>query len=134
MPFANQVLSDDDIERYGLPFSKGSSCHWTRDAERDYFLWGGLIGNPAFDDWQEGDFVLYVDGIEYHVMLEPGLNGLDSSSGTYVVHWSRILSINPEPDIGDSDHILEILAEALVAYGVNGSAAITSNVRVEVVF
>jgi len=42
MTFVNEVVSDEDIDRYGLPFEKGSGRYWTRDAERDFYLWGGM--------------------------------------------------------------------------------------------
>ncbi|MFM1800044.1 MAG: hypothetical protein RLZZ117_2322, partial [Cyanobacteriota bacterium] len=54
MAFTNEVVSDADIDRYDLPFQKGEGRWWTRDAERDYYLWGGLSGNPAYGTELEG--------------------------------------------------------------------------------
>ncbi len=50
MAFVNEVVSDADIDKYGLPFKKGSGRYWTRDADRDMYLWGGKGGNPAFGE------------------------------------------------------------------------------------
>lgn len=60
MAFRNEVVSDDDIDRYNLPFPKGGGRWWTRDAERDYYLWGGITGNPAYESQEYGVFSLYI--------------------------------------------------------------------------
>jgi hypothetical protein len=61
MAFVNEVVSDADIDKYGLPFKKGSGRYWTRDAEKDMYLWGGKGGNPSFGEEIQGRFRLYLD-------------------------------------------------------------------------
>ncbi len=41
MAFVNEVVSDEDIARYNLPFKPGAGRYWTRDKENDCYLWGG---------------------------------------------------------------------------------------------
>lgn len=134
MAFTNQVITDDDLDRYGLPFPKGSSPRWTRDVDRDYYLWGGLWGHADGECWQEGCFSLYVDGVEYSICIEPGYQGRDGRMGTYVMGWNRLLSMEPEPPFEEADRIQSILREALVAYGFNGTDSAASQVKVLVDF
>jgi hypothetical protein len=121
MAFKNEVVSDDDIDRYQLPFTKGEGRWWTRDAERDYYLWGGLSGNRAFDDTREGRFYLYVDGIIYWVKLLPGKGSESLKESPYVISWKTIARI--EPQIVDqvfASRFIDLLKEALVVYGYEG--------------
>ena len=64
MSFSNQVISDLDLKRYTLPFPRGSKRTWTRDEEGDYYLWGGLQGNPMLDGWLEGVFTSNSSGCD----------------------------------------------------------------------
>jgi hypothetical protein len=134
MAFSNQVISDQELERYSLPFPRGSTHTWTRDVERDYYLWGGLHGHPIIDGWQEGVFSLFVDGLEYGICLEPGFQGTDPNTGQVVVGWSRVLSVTPEPSFDDAERIQSILREALSVYGLDGGPGTPANVRVDVDF
>ena len=47
MAFVNEVVSDEDIAKYNLPFAPSTKCYWTRDKERDYYLWGGISADYA---------------------------------------------------------------------------------------
>jgi hypothetical protein len=121
MAFKNEVVSDEDIDRYNLPFPKGGGRWWTRDAERDYYLWGGLSGNLAFDDVQEGWFYLYVDGTTYWIKLLPGKGSESLRDSPYIIKWNSVARI--EPNVSESDKYLKlisILKEALVVYGFEG--------------
>lgn len=121
MGFINEVVSDADIDRYGLPFAKGSGRWWTRDRDRDSYLWGGLSGNPAFDEPILGVFQLYLNGKTYEVVLRPGEGSMKYSEVPYVIAWDSLLSINPAPDDKDvRAEILMVLKEALVAFGEDG--------------
>jgi hypothetical protein len=121
MPFVNEVVSDADIDRYGLPFEKGSGRYWTRDAERDFYLWGGKVGNPAFGVDFEGRFHLYVYGVDLLVCLEPGDGSFRLSDRPFVVRWSRLKAIGPSDCHGlEADRVLAILRESLKVYGRNG--------------
>jgi len=121
MAFKNEVVTDEDIDRYNLPFSKGGGRWWTRDAERDYYLWGGLVGNPAYDDVQEGRFFLYVEGTTYWVKLLPGKGSQSLRESPYIIKWDSVTRI--EPAVSETkkySQILSILKEALTAYGYEG--------------
>jgi hypothetical protein len=121
MAFKNEVVSDADIDRYNLPFQKGDGRWWTRDAARDYYLWGGLSGNPAYGTEQEGRFYLYVDGNVHFIIvfLTENLNNVEDFPRTR--NWQEIARIVPEPD--DFRHkarLGKIIKEALNAYGYDG--------------
>jgi hypothetical protein len=121
MAFKNEVVSDEDIDRYHLPFAKGDGRWWTRDAERDYYLWGGLSGNRAFDDVCEGRFHFFVDGEVYWVKLLPGKWSQSLKESPYIVSWNEIIRIQPEMIEGRSrTRFVSLLKEALVAYGYEG--------------
>ncbi len=125
MTFKNEVVSDADIDRYNLPFHKGDGRWWTRDAERDYYLWGGLSGNPAFDTEQEGRFYLYVDGEIHGFILRPGKFSESLKTIPYLMCWDRILRIIPEPEsVQQQQHLLSILKEALSEHGLYGEKTI----------
>jgi hypothetical protein len=121
MAFKNEVVSDADIDRYKLPFPKGGGRWWTRDAERDYYLWGGLVGNPAFDETQEGWFDLYVDGIIHTVVLASEVNLEGDKETPYTMHWKKIVRISPsKEEEANYGYFKILLKEALTAYGLDG--------------
>jgi hypothetical protein len=121
MPFVNEVVSDDDIDRYELPFAKGDGQYWTRDQERDLYLWGGRSGNPARDEEIEGKFHFYVGGTLLRITLRLGEWSRDWTVKPYVVAWDGPVGIYP-PDCGglDRPQVISLLKEALIAYGSDG--------------
>jgi hypothetical protein len=121
MAFKNEVASDADIDRYDLPYQKGDGRWWTRDAERDYYLRGGLYGNPAFGTDTEGNFYLYVDG-ELHLIIISLADDSEQRSGdTFFRKWQDIIHIVPQPiDAQHRSHLVEILRDALLVYGYDG--------------
>ena len=121
MGFINEVVSDADIDRYGLPFRKGSGRWWTRDRERDLYLWGGLSGNPAFDEPILGIFQLHLAGETYEVVLRPGAGSMNYSETPYVIAWESVIEINPSPGSSENrEEILSVLRQGLVVYGEDG--------------
>jgi hypothetical protein len=121
MAFKNEVVSDADIDRYNLPFQKGDGRWWTRDAERDYYLWGGLSGNPAYGTDQEGWFYLYVDGNLHTFLLLPGEFSSSLKDTPYIICWDQILRIIPDPtSLVEEQKLVSILKEALTEYGLYG--------------
>jgi len=121
MAFVNEVVSDYDIDKYGLPFAKGSGRYWTRDAERDMYLWGGKGGNPAFGEEIRGRFWLFLNHSLLRITLAPGKGSISFSESPFVISWESIYSINP-PDLHGmkKEYVLSILKEALLAYGHDG--------------
>ena len=121
MAFKNEVVSDADSDRYNLPFQKGDGRWWTRDAERDYYLWGGISGNLAYDTVQEGRFYLYTDGEIHGFILRPGKFSGSLKTNPYIVCWESIIHIIPEPDSTQQEkQLVVILKEALTVYGLHG--------------
>lgn len=121
MTFVNEIASDADIDKYGLPFPKGSGRYWTRDKERDMYLWGGKVGNPAFGEEIEGVFELYIGGVTISVRLQPGMGSRSYSEVPYQIEWLEAKILAPKTlDRHDQDKALTILKEALVAYGEDG--------------
>ena len=120
MAFKNEVVSDADIDRYHLPFPKGGGRWWTRDAERDYYLWGGIRGNLAYEVEQEGIFCLYVDGQVFDINIQPGNQYEDNSTQETVFVWSRNMSIEPQPSTIALHKIISVLKEALTSFGSDG--------------
>ena len=72
MAFVNEVVSDADIDAYGLPFEKGKGHWWTRDKERDLYLWGGRGGNPLWDEEIQGRFHLFISGTSLRLAISLG--------------------------------------------------------------
>lgn len=121
MAFVNEVVSDADIDAYGLPFEKGKGHWWTRDKERDLYLWGGEYGNPAWGDDVEGHFHFFIDGRTLRLALSFGFWSKNWHVRPYIVTWDRLLWIDP-PDCFDIDRtkVIDLVQEALVAYGRDG--------------
>jgi hypothetical protein len=121
MAFVNEVVSDADIDKYGLPFEKGSGRYWTRDAERDMYLWGGKGGNPAFGEEIEGRFFLYFDYKQFYLVLHPGEGSVSFLDSPYVINWDSVSQIQPTDLHGVSiELVLSTMKEALLVYGQDG--------------
>jgi hypothetical protein len=134
MAFKNEVVSDVDIDRYQLPFPKGEGRWWTRDAARDYYLWGGLSGNRAFDETSEGRFFLYVNGTVYMFLLSPGKISPSLKENPFLIQWKSI--VNVQPKISDHFCLAEltcILKEALKVFGLYGENTLWP-VKTKVIF
>jgi hypothetical protein len=123
MPYVNEPVPDEAIDRFNLPFGKGGSGHyWTRDEERNIFLSGGLSGNPAFDEPLVGRFHFYMDGLYFLVYIEPGKGSSSFRESPFIVRWDHIISVQPKDLHGISrEKFVEQLKETLVAYGRDGA-------------
>jgi hypothetical protein len=122
MPYVNEPVPDEAIDRFKLPFAKGGSGHyWTRDEERNIFLSGGMSGNPAFDEPFVGRFHFYVDGLYFLVFIQPGKGSMSFRESPFIVKWDHIVSVSPSDFRGmPRELFIDLLKEALVAYGRNG--------------
>jgi hypothetical protein len=119
--FVNEVVSDADIDAYGLPFEKGKGHWWTRDKERDLYLWGGEYGNPAWDEDVEGRFSFCVDGVKLGFALSLGFWSANWHVKPYIVTWDRLVRIDPADCGGlNQSRVIELIKEALVVYGSDG--------------
>lgn len=121
MPFVNEVVSDADIDAYGLGFRKGDGRWWTRDKERDFYLWGGRYDLPSFGEDVEGRFYMLVDGVKLKISLSLGEWSKNWQVIPFVVSWEKVRSIHPKDCGGlDPDRLIVILKEALNEYGYDG--------------
>jgi hypothetical protein len=107
-----------------------------------FCLWGGLSGNPQFDEEIKGKFRLYLNGRRSLVILVPGAASLAFTDNPYRVKWDAveaISSIHPDNysclpssawekrNVSQSmlegmtlNAFLEILKEVLNVYGEGG--------------
>ena len=121
MPFVNEQISDADIDAYGLTLEKGKGHWWTRDQERDFYLWGGCSGNPAWGEDIHGRFHFSMLGTKLQLGISLGHWSKNWHVKPYLVGWDQLLWIEP-PDCGglDREQVISVLKEALVAYGRDG--------------
>jgi hypothetical protein len=119
--FVNEVVSDADIDAYALPFEKGKGHWWTRDKERDLYLWGGRGGNPLWDEDIRGRFNFFVSGAIMQIEISLGKWSDDWHAKPYVVEWGRIVEMDPSDCPGfNREQVIVLLKEALVSFGRNG--------------
>ncbi|WP_254949349.1 hypothetical protein [Cyanobium sp. N.Huapi 1H5] len=121
MGFVNEVVSDEDIARYNLPFKPGDGRYWTRDRELDCYLWGGIIENYSREYVPEGRFWLFTRD----TLLDVSLNIDHVDSGSLVdaptIAWKEVSHIQPR-DLGglDMKDVLSVLRGALAVFGLDG--------------
>lgn len=136
MAFVNEVVSDEDIAKYKLPFKPGAGRYWTRDKERDCYLWGGIAGSFVRESPSKGEFYLFIQGVQLEIWLQPEEAELPSFITSSMLSWRRITLMRPY-DLGGlcREEVVEILKEALLVFGVNGSpAAALKHPKVKILF
>jgi len=130
MAFVNEVVSDADIDKYGLPFKKGRGLYWTRDAERDMYLWGGLSGNPAHGEDINGEFYLHIDGQTLYFVIRPSGGSIKFSESPYRIVWDSIKYVKPLDYGGlNQERVIRLLKDALTVYGRNGGENLYTSCR-----
>ena len=121
MAFINEIISDADVEAYGLELQRGMGHWWTRDKERDLYLLGGIGGNPLWDQEVHGRFDLYIAGATIKFALSPGKWSQNWHVKPYVIVWDALVSIEPDDCGGlQRQQVIDLLKEALIAYGRDG--------------
>lgn len=131
MAFVNEVVSDEDIVKYNLPFKPGAGRYWTRDRERDCYLWGGIVENFAFGYDPEGQFDFYCADILLRVSLNMGQGSSSFKESPYRIIWSEISHIQPCDLGGLSLHdVVPLLKSALVTFGYDGRKNIFAPSRI----
>jgi hypothetical protein len=129
MAFVNEVVSEEDIARYNLPFKPGDGRYWTRDKEQDCYLWGGIVENYSREYIPEGRFWLYIRG----KLLDISLN-LETVYSTSLVTpstiiWKQVSHIQPmDLDGLDIHEVLSVLRDALRVFGLDGEDSRPSHV------
>ncbi|WP_255024656.1 hypothetical protein [Cyanobium sp. La Preciosa 7G6] len=122
MAFVNEVVSDEDIVKYNLPFKLGAGRYWTRDKERDCYLWGGIVESFAREYVPEGRFWLYLHGTCLDVSLNVAslVRGRPPEILPQVI-WMEVSHIQPLNLGGlDLNECQSVLKEALLAFGLDG--------------
>ncbi len=131
MAFVNEVVSDEDIARYNLPFKPGDGRYWTRDKELDSYLWGGIIENYSRDYIPEGRFWLCIRNTLLDVSLNIDNVHDRSLVSNQAIVWKEVSHIQPS-DLGglDIDEVLTILRSALSVFGFDGEESRQSRERI----
>jgi hypothetical protein len=100
MAFSIEILSEEDIQKYELPYKSDSEKPlehrrvWLADRSRGmYILPPGPTGNPAFEDDIKAVTEIYIEGSKFIVILEPRTAPGDFSQNPYHIHWPALLSI-----------------------------------------
>jgi hypothetical protein len=128
MGFVNEVASDEDIARYNLPFKPGAGRCWTRDKDRDAYLWGGIAESYAREYVPEGRFWFFLGGRLLDVSLNIDSYALRSLDQRPRVHWKCVSHVQPV-DLGGLDKVefFSVLKEALTEFGVDGEITLSSS-------
>jgi hypothetical protein len=121
MAFVNEVVSDEDIAKYKLPFKPGAGRYWTRNKERDCYLWGGILDGFAYGYEQEGQFEFYWKGTLLRITLDMGSGSSSFQDSPYRIVWNKVTHIQPF-DLGglSKRDVFSLLKDALMAYGYDG--------------
>lgn len=121
MGFVNEVVSDEDIARYHLPFKPGDGRYWTRDRELDCYLWGGIIENFSREYIPEGRFWLFMRDTMLDISLNVEIVSIGSQVNDPKIVWKEVSHIQPS-DLGglDMHEVLSVLRSALAVFGLDG--------------
>ncbi|WP_216922693.1 hypothetical protein [Synechococcus sp. CCAP 1479/9] len=121
MGFVNEVVSDEDIARYNLPFKPGDGRYWTRDRELDCYLWGGIIENFSREYIPEGRFWLFMRDTMLDISLNVEIVSIGSQVNAPKIVWKEVSHIQPS-DLGglDMHEVLSVLRSALAVFGLDG--------------
>jgi hypothetical protein len=121
MAFVNEVVSDEDIAQYKLPFAPSTNCYWTRDLERDSYLWGVIIRDDAKGYDPEGRFDFFIRNSLFSIVLELGDGSVSFRDVPYRVIWNSIRRVQPRDFAGiNASEAISTLKEALICYGYDG--------------
>lgn len=101
MAFINEIPSEETIVKYNLKaFASNKTLEdrykrmWTVDHDRNFYLWGGYGGNPAFGEEMYGFFELYLNGSLYKVYLSIGEGSLSFKENPYRIRWDKVTGIS----------------------------------------
>ena len=144
MGFVNEMVSIEDIQKYNLPFPndvpESGRRWWTRDKERNLYLWGGAGGNPAFGLDMYHRFYLFIDGKLFDVKPKILEESKNIKVVPYRIVWADIENIEAMPYGApklhgmDYDELVKIFKEAMIIYGSDGRNKFTPVFTVEFKF
>lgn len=131
MAFVNELIPNENIDKYKIPLHKNNDEYWTYDKERDIYLWGGRGGNPAYGFEIVGKFDLCINEKLFKIALGPGDGSKSFSESPYYVVWDSIIQVKPENLHGLSeDYVVSVLKEALEVYGRDGGLNSHTPIRI----
>lgn len=99
MAFVNEVPTEEEIEKYGLPFGNDKNVKpelrriWTVDHGRNFHLTVGVSGKQERDEDVKWRCSLYLNGLRFHVFLRRKKGSLVFTDNPYVVRYGAIDSI-----------------------------------------
>ena len=138
MAFINEYISEEDIEKYQINELMNSyqgegqfpdefyPHRWTIDKEREsWFMWVDTPTDPLDYTRSTGEriFILHYKGENIEIVLRKDFNESSSklTDNPFYVTWKLDRINKPETlkDVSDEE-IIEVLREALNAYGADG--------------
>ena len=143
MAFVNEYVSDEDVEKYGIAQLRDElhayhqrRYHWTRDRERDVYL---VQIHHLGRDLEPEDWLLYEKGRYCAVRLHLEGGSKNYSERPYRILWyfdgfSDGWLRCPVPSEEEQPHIIQLLKEALTAYGEGGVNSYVSDTIVSFTF
>lgn len=99
MVFVNEVPTEEEIEKYGLPFGNDKNVKpelrriWTVDHGQNYHLTVGISGKQERDEDVKWRCSLYLNGFQFHVFLRQKAGSLVFTDNPYVIRYGAIDSI-----------------------------------------
>lgn len=140
MAFVNEIVSEEDIQKYGLdeikkkfdPYGwkerpKFFTHAWTIDRERDiYFMQAKMVeengpsGRP--EPTSKYIFILNIQGREVQVLLKRIRCPKSFSDSPFIIGWSLLeITDLAALDLSKVDSVIQTLKEALTTYGYEGA-------------
>jgi len=133
MTFVNEYVSPEDIKKCKLDeqflrshpeyksLPENFKPSWTIDKERNIYLMGAGMANPARDNEYWIGFLLNCDGKEFFIKLERGEGSKKYSESPYIIAWNNVKSIYPT-DLHGMTYldVVSLLKEALSVFGDDG--------------
>lgn len=99
MAFVNEVPTEEEIVKYGLPFGNDKNVKpelrriWTVDHGRHFHLTVGVSGKQERDEDVKWRCTLYLDGLRFRIFLLRSRGSLVFTDNPYVVRYGAIDSI-----------------------------------------
>ncbi|GAB6142170.1 hypothetical protein JCM14076_28990 [Methylosoma difficile] len=139
MAFVNEIVSEENIQKYGLDELKKDFDHfgwlkgrpegfwhaWTIDRERSiYFMQAKMIeengpsGRP--EPTTKDIFILNIKGIDIRILLDRVRCSKWITESPFYIGWSLLEIDMPSSFQMSREDVIQILKEALKVYGPNG--------------
>lgn len=99
MAFVNEVPTEEEIEKYGLPYGNDKNVKpelrriWTVDHDRNFHLTVGISGKQEHDEEIKWRCTLQLNGAQFRVFLMLSGGSLAFTDNPYVVRYGPIESI-----------------------------------------